>query len=54
MNSVSTVDLELSLVILPDDSELDDALWDGDNLEGGLVFWLLLEEGAVLEGRDEF
>jgi len=54
LNSVSTVDLELSLVILPDDSELDDALWDGDDLEGGLVFWLLLEEGAVLEGRDEF
>lgn len=54
LNSVSTVDLWLSLVIFPDDAELDDALRDGDDLEGGFVFGLLLEEGAVLKGRNKF
>jgi len=43
----------LPLIVLPDNTELDDALGDGDNLEGGLVFGVLLEEGAVFEGRDQ-
>lgn len=50
MNSVSAVDLDLVLVIFPDDTELDDAFWDGGDLESFLVFWVLLEEGRVLEG----
>ena len=50
LDTISTVDLRLSLVILPDDAELDDALWDGDDLEGGPVFGVLFEEGAVFEG----
>ena len=54
MNTISTVDLQLSLVIFPDNSELDDSLGDGDDLEGNLVFWILLKECAVFEGRDEF
>jgi hypothetical protein len=53
LHTVSTVDLDLVLVILPDDTELDDTLGDGDDAEGGLEFWLLLEEGAVLEGGDQ-
>lgn len=53
LNSVSAVDLGLEFVILPDDSELDDSLGDGDDLEGGLVFGVLLEEGGVFEGGDE-
>jgi hypothetical protein len=53
LHTVSTVDLDLVLVILPDDTELDDALGDGDDLEGGLVLWLLFEEGGVLEGGDQ-
>jgi hypothetical protein len=50
LNTVAAVDLRLSLVILPDDAELDDALGDGDNLQSGLVFGVLFEEGAVFEG----
>jgi predicted RNA-binding protein associated with RNAse of E/G family len=44
LDSVTTVDLWLKVIILPDNTELDDALWDGDDLEGGLVFGVLLEE----------
>jgi hypothetical protein len=50
LDSVSTVYLDLVLVIFPDDTELDDAFWDGSDLEGFLVFWVLFEEGRVLEG----
>jgi hypothetical protein len=53
LHTVSTVDLDLVLVIFPDDTELDDAFGNGDDLEGGLVLWLLLEEGAVFEGGDK-
>lgn len=50
LDSVTTVDLWLELVIFPDNTELDDALWDGDNLKGSLVFGVLLEERGVLKG----
>jgi hypothetical protein len=53
LHTVSAVDLDLVFVIFPDDAELDDALGNGDDLEGGLVLGLLLEEGAVLEGGDK-
>jgi len=45
--------LDLALVVLPCDSELDDTLWDGSDLESLLVLWVLLEQGTVLEGRGE-
>jgi hypothetical protein len=51
--SVSAVDLALALVIFPDNSELNDTLGDGGNLESLLVLWVLLEEGGVLEGGDQ-
>jgi hypothetical protein len=50
LDSVAAVDLDLVLVVFPNYAELDDALGDGDDLEGGLVFWVLFEEGAVFEG----
>ena len=50
LHTVSAVDLDLVLVIVPDDTELDDSFWDGNDLEGGTVFWVLLEKGGVLEG----
>lgn len=50
LHTVAAVDLRLVLVVFPDDAELDDALGDGDDLEGGLVFGFLLEEGGVFEG----
>jgi hypothetical protein len=33
LHAVSSVDLALALVVLPGDTELDDALGDGGNLE---------------------
>ena len=53
LHTVSSVHLHLSLVILPDHSELDHSFGNGSNLEGGLVFGILLEEGGILEGGDE-
>jgi hypothetical protein len=53
LHTVSAVDLDLVLVIFPDDTELDDAFGNRDDLEGGLVLGLLLEEGAVFEGGDK-
>lgn len=50
LDTVAAVDLWLPLVVFPDDSELDDALGDGDDLQGGLVLGVLFEEGAVFEG----
>lgn len=41
----------LTLVILPDNTELNDALGDGDHLEGLAVLGLLLEKSGVLESR---
>lgn len=51
LDAETTVDLDLALVVLPDDTELDDALRDSSDLESLLVFGVLLEEGGVLEGR---
>ena len=53
LHTETTVDLDLALVVLPDDAELDDALGDGDDLESLLVFVVLGEEGGGLEGGDE-
>lgn len=50
LDTETTVDLDLALVVLPDNTEVDDALWDGGDLQGLLVLWVLLEEGGVLEG----
>lgn len=49
LNTVSAVDLDVALVILPHDAELDDALRDGDDLEACPVLGVLLKKGAVLE-----
>jgi hypothetical protein len=51
LDAVTAVDLDLVLVVLPDDTELDDALGDGGDLESTLVLGVLLEESRVLEGR---
>jgi hypothetical protein len=50
LDTVAAVNLWLSLVVFPDNAELDDALGDGDDLQGGPVFGVLFEEGAVFEG----
>lgn len=53
LHAVALLDLALALVVLPDDAELDDALGNGDYLEGLLVLGVLGEEGRGLEGGDE-
>ena len=53
LHTVSLLDLALALVVLPDNTELDDALGDGDDLKGLLVFGVLGEEGGGLKGGDE-
>lgn len=51
LNSETSLDVALSLVVLPDDSELDDSLGDLDDLEGLLVLGVLLEELREGKGR---
>jgi hypothetical protein len=53
LHAVSLLDLALALVVLPDNTELDDALGDGDDLEGLFVFGVLGEEGGGLKSGDE-
>lgn len=53
LDTETTVDLDLTFVILPDHAELDHALGDGDDLEGLAVLGLLLEKVGVLESRGE-
>ena len=53
LDTISSVDLHLSLVILPYHSELDHSFRDGSNLEGGLVFGILLEKRGIFEGGNE-
>ena len=53
LNSVTVVDLWLKVVVLPDNTELDDTLWDGNDLKSSLVLWVLLKERRVLEGGGE-
>lgn len=43
LDAVATVDAEGAGVVLPDNSELDDALGDRADLEGGAVLGVLLE-----------
>lgn len=53
LNTETTVDLAFALVILPGDTELDDALGDGGDFEGFAVFGMLVEELAVFDGGGE-
>ena len=53
LHTVSAVDLQVAFIVLPDDTELNDALGDRNNLESRLVLRVLLEEGTVLESRDK-
>jgi hypothetical protein len=53
LHTVTLIDLALALVVLPDNTELDDTLGNGGNLEGLLVLGVLLEEGGGFEGGDE-
>lgn len=50
LHTVSSIDLHLSLVVLPDHPELNDSFGDGSDFECSLVFGVLLEEGGILEG----
>ena len=54
LHTVSTIDLDLALVIFPDNSELDDTLRNRSDLESLFIFRVLLEEGGVFESRNQF
>lgn len=51
LHTVATVDLRLELVIFPDNTELNNSLWDLDDLQSSLVLWVLLKETGRLQGR---
>ena len=51
LHTVPAVDLELALVIFPDDTELDDSFGDCGDLKRLFVFWVLFEERGMLKGR---
>ena len=53
LHTVATVDLGLVVVVLPDDTELNDTLRDGDDGESLAVLGVLLEEGGVLKSRNK-
>lgn len=49
LDTVTAIDLDVAVVVLPDNTELNDTLGDGGNGEGSAVLGVLLEEGGVLE-----
>lgn len=53
LDTVTAVDLEVALVVFPDNAELDNTLGDGDDLEGGAELGVLREELGVFEGAHE-
>jgi hypothetical protein len=53
LHTVSTVDLDLSRIVLPYNTELDDTFGDRGNWEGTLQFGGDLKELRRLEGRDK-
>ena len=53
LHAEATIDLHLAFVVFPGDAKLDDAFGDSSDFEGGAVFGVGLEEGAVFEGGGE-
>ena len=53
LNTVTPVDVELSLVVLPDNTELDDTLRNGNNGKALLKLGVNLEELGGLESGDK-
>jgi hypothetical protein len=49
LNTVSAVYLDLSLIILPCDTELDNTLRNGGHFQSGFVLWMLLEKTGMFE-----
>jgi hypothetical protein len=48
LDAIAAMDFHFALVILPNDSELDDALRDSDDGKDFLQFGAFLEERAAL------
>lgn len=53
LNTETTVDLEVALIVVPGYAELDDTLGDSSDGESGAVLGVLREELAVLETASE-
>ena len=50
LNTVSAVDLEFAFVVFPNDTELNDTLWDGNDFESSFVLWVFFKERTSLQG----
>ena len=50
LNTVALVDLNLALIVFPNDTELNNALGDSDNSESLTVLRVLLEKSGVFQG----
>jgi len=53
LHTETPVNLEFTLIVFPDHSELDNTLWNRDDLQADFVLWVLLKEAAGLDGRDK-
>lgn len=53
LHTVALVDLAFALVILPNNTELNDSLGDRGDLEGLAVLGVLLEDAGGIEGGDK-
>jgi hypothetical protein len=53
LDTETSVDLEVTLVVAPNNTELNDTLRNGGNSKGSAVLGVLVVDGAVLEGRGE-
>ena len=54
LNPISTIDLDLVLIIFPHHTELDHSFGHGHDIEGGFVFGVLLEKGRAFKRVHEF
>lgn len=53
LNSISTIDLDLVLVVFPHHAELNDSFGDGHHVESGPVFGVLFKEGGAFKSVHE-
>jgi hypothetical protein len=53
LDAVPAIELEVALVVLPNDAELDDALGNRDDGQSSLELWVLLKERAIFERAGE-
>ena len=53
LDAVPTVDSEGAGIVFPNDTKLNDAFRNRNDLESSAILGVLLEQGAILQGADE-